>query len=177
MNFACSHLQIFTFKKDNIILQAAKQSNPFLFILISGKMTNDDYNDYEKRKNTGSQIAKLTNPKYTFWSLGESVISQLKISISLRKTSKIICLTDCTFVYFDQKSFLELLQKLKNSNKKRKLQCTVSNPAFLSVSEKFHSKFIQCFHQMEFKKNQLVIKEKDPISNIYVVINGEFQVN
>ena len=176
MNYACSHLEIFHFKKDKIILHAAKSSDPFLFILISGKMDNDNYNDYEDRKNTGSQKVKLTNPKYTFWTLGDSVIPQLEHALILKKTPMVKCLTDCTFVYFDQKSFKEFLKKMKASTKNRKIQFAVSNPAFNLISEKFILRFIQCFHLREFKKNQIILKEKESIKYIYVVLTGEFQV-
>ena len=92
------------------------------------------------------------------------------------RAATIRCLTDCEFACIKKEDYDALLKKIDIKNEKKLVDFLEALPYFTNQSRVALVKLKYLMHQQEFIKSQIVVREKDPSTKIYIVRSGEFAV-
>lgn len=92
------------------------------------------------------------------------------------RAARIVWKSRCEFAWMSKTDYKKVLQKITEKLVNDLIDFFLSIPLFSSWSRIFLAKLMHKIDKKSWIKNQTVIKEGDPITEIYIIQNGEFEV-
>ncbi len=89
-------------------------------------------------------------------------------------SATIKCLEDCTFAIIDKALYDTDLKNIKNTHN-AKIKFLQSIPFFCNWTKTTLAKFTYYLKRIAFKRNQVVFREGEECTHIYLIISGEFE--
>ena len=104
-------------------------------------------------------------------SFGELALIHLK-----PRAATIICKEDCYFATLDRQGYDKVLKRIHQNQLNANVKFLQSIPFFARWTKVSVAKFSYLFEKLSFKRNQIVYKEGDLCTHVYLVLSGEFEV-
>lgn len=92
------------------------------------------------------------------------------------RMATIQCITDCTFATMNREDFQKTLKKIETRNTNKIIDFFKNLPYFSSYSRKALGRLRLNFSLIKFKRTHIVFKEGDMSDYVYIIVNGDFEL-
>ena len=92
------------------------------------------------------------------------------------RMATIVWLTDWIFATMDKSDYSKTLSRIESKNINKVIDFFKNLPYFSNFSRTAITKMRLNFKKLKFKWNHLIYKEGDPSEFVYIVINGDFEL-
>ena len=98
-------------------------------------------------------------------------------SRNLKRTATAISEADCELGVIEKDDYLTFLREINEKARKNLINLVFSYSIFQSITKSsFESKYSHMFKYIKFERDEMIIEEKDKLTSLILVRDGEFEV-
>jgi CRP-like cAMP-binding protein len=92
-----------------------------------------------------------------------------------KRSATIKCMTDCEFATLNKESFKRSMQSVEQNRIRKKIDKLQQVPVFAAMSRKQVQNYLDKLQKRKFILNQVAYESGDPVSHVFIVIDGVFE--
>lgn len=102
---------------------------------------------------------------------------ELALRTTKPRAARIVCETPCEFACMQKDDYAKVLQKIEERLANDMIDFLQSIPLFSSWSRNLLLKLLYKVEKKSFIKKQVVVKEGDPLNQVWIIQKGEYEVS